>query len=305
MPAIDYAYDPTGELAANYIDNEVHVVDVSTDRSVFPHHAPFYDESYNLVVNGRKSGSAWVELMPNVDFQFSPMFIEASAKTGKRVFSYIVLVTEWDEIKLEYRAVGTYTDSELIAQVQASSIDRSLIYEWSKIYGDAVSYHPRVRDPDVIDKDPYEIINIGLQRILEALENPNSSTVVTTADITNMEQKIANAATKDDVNNNYKEHTQAPVTTGQDVTANVITEPLSSGVCGTFILAFVADDGRVQITNANFARNGNIVDQTIIGETFTDDELFTFEVSTQASSIVVDATPNTSGKFTAKVVYLA
>lgn len=305
MPAIDYAYDPTAALADNLITNEVHTVDTAVDRSVFPHHGPFYGDMFNFVVEGRQAGQAWVELMTNIDFQFSPIFIEAAAKTGKQVHSYIILITAHDEVRIQYRAIGQYTDAELLAQIQATTFDRSKVYEWSKIYGDAVSYHPRVRDPDVIDKDPYEIINIGLQRILEAIESPNSSTVITAADITQMQTQISNSVSREELDNAFTDHSETPAPAGADVPTEVISVEGTLGVCGTLVIAFVATDGRVQMTNVNFARNGNIIDQTIIGETFTDDELFTFAISVSGDRIVLNATPIADGRFTTKVIYLA
>ena len=85
MAFYDFNFDPTATSAANKVINEIHTVNVEEDRSVFPTHGAFYDNNHGLVVEGRTGTGDWEKFKPNIDFNFSPILLQAAAKTGKEV----------------------------------------------------------------------------------------------------------------------------------------------------------------------------------------------------------------------------
>lgn len=90
MPANNYAYDPTGQAAANRIVNEVHNVNTNVDISVFPLHGPVYAEDMKVEA---LQGGIWVELEEQKDYVYSPVYLGISASTSKDAVTYILLLT--------------------------------------------------------------------------------------------------------------------------------------------------------------------------------------------------------------------
>lgn len=165
MPVTTHTYDPGMTNPANLVSNEVVSVVPSVDRSVFPQQGAFFAESLILEASD-DNGASYTTLMPNKDYIFSPNFLAATAAAGKEVSSYVVLVRSvWTKVRLTYRVLGEYNDDLLLAIVGASTFDRSVLYNWSSLNGEIATYHPAVRDPDVLGKNWQEVLNVGLEKI--------------------------------------------------------------------------------------------------------------------------------------------
>lgn len=172
MPAIDYAYDPTGENPANRIELEVFDV---VDRGIVPLHGPFYQNG--LKVEARLGNGPWSEIYEMEHFNFSPVFARVAASTGKRVYSYLFLnvqdLSVFSQVRVSYNAVGEYEDTAVIAKVnELTPQDRQLVYKWRKIHNVA-TYPLDSRDPSLENKDIMEVVAGGLLQIREALDKLN------------------------------------------------------------------------------------------------------------------------------------
>lgn len=199
MPASDYEWDPNGNLVDNAITGEVFALNTAVTRAVFTQAGPFFKDT--MVVRGRKGTQPWEDLGELEHFFFSPPFLEVEQIVGREVFSYIVVMGDYTEISMDYHAVGKYTDNKLAAFIteldKSGNFDRSSLRAWRDVRGPAEYYHPRVRDPGIIDRNWMEVMNIGLNEIFMALQNPNTSTPQNFDQlITEMQNDIAQAATK-------------------------------------------------------------------------------------------------------------
>ena len=301
-------YDPLATSPANKVTGEVHNVNVTVDRHVIPDHAPFYDAQFGLIVEGRVGAGAWESLLPNVDFNYSPYYLQASAKTGKQVFTYFVLVKDVDEVRLTYQAVGQYSDSVLLAEVAtkmaSGTFDPSKVHEWDKVWGSEAYYNARVRDPDLHDKSEMEVFHLGIQRLIDAISNPNSSTVVTTADITKLQTDVANAATVGDVNDAYLVPSTPTMTAVANTTVSSISLP-SSLLTASMVVSFTAVTGETQIGTLLLARNSGSAtwDQTFTGEIFSDANMLTIDAITNTGQLLVNVTPDRNGVLSVKLIF--
>lgn len=302
MAYTDYDYDRYANNPANFIENEIHVVNVDVDRSIFLEHGAFYDDQNGLVLEGRQGAGAWELLNPEVDYQYSPLFLQAAAKTGKQVFSYLILIKSYDSVRVTYRALGKFEDTILLANVATSSIDRSKIHAWDTIWAPSEYYNPRARDVDLHDKTSLEVFNEAIQRLLISISNPLSSSVLTTADVTKLQQQVGNAVTTDDLTAFPTRLSSEPIQLSSDV-PDVILNLGSEVTTASFIVSFTADDGRVQAFHALIVRNGDIIDQTIYGEVLTDDDMVTFRTSVTAEQILVSLTSEFPGTARAKLIF--
>lgn len=218
MAYSDYVFDPTGESPDNLVSGELHTVDLSGDVSVFTEHGPFFGDS--IVVEGRKNSGAWSTLIPESQYGFSPLFLNASARTTRqRVFSYIVLnqdAIDVDEIRLTYQALGGYEDSGLLIQVATSTFDRSNMWEWAAFHGNAIDFSPQVRDQALVGVSPLDIIQRQLTKITEAIVDPYSGGVSQAVEISRLALKVENAVLKTEL-----EERLAEVEFNQAVSAGV------------------------------------------------------------------------------------
>jgi len=221
MAYTDYTFDPTGESPANLISAELHTVDMSIDVSVFTEHGPFFGDS--IVVEGRKNAGVWFPLIPESHFGFSPLFLNASARTTRqRIFSYIVLnqdAIDVDEVRITYQALGGYEDSALLVQVATAVFDRSNMWEWAAFHGNAIDFSPRVREQALVGVSALEILQRQLEKITQAIVDPYSGGKNHGVEISRLALKIENAVLKTDLEAKLTEvvYSQA-VTAGAPVT---------------------------------------------------------------------------------------
>ena len=159
----------------NLIVNEIH--QITTSRGVFPLKQSFYDEPDTLKVEGSVDGVSYTKLDSGIDFFFSPMWIDESARTGVFAYAYLVILGEWTHIRLSYEFAEpevtdgvSYlrTDNELKTQVANMTFDRMDVEGWYSVLG-TESYNPRSRNPLIAKKAEIEILNDGLSRIVTAL----------------------------------------------------------------------------------------------------------------------------------------
>lgn len=298
----DYNYDRYANNPDNLIQDEVHLVDVSVDRSVFLEHGAFYDDQNGLVVEGRQGTGAWEELSPEVNFQYSPLFLQAAAKTGKQVFSYLIIINDYSEVRVRYQALGAFEDTALLSSVATAEIDRSKIHAWDTIWAPSEYYNPRLRDVNLHDKTSIEVFNEAIQRLIISVSNPLSSSVVTTADITKLQTQIGTAVTEDRLMAYPTLLSAEPIILTED-TPDTILNLGDKHTSASFIVSFTADDGRVQAFHALIVKNGDIIDQTIYGEVLTDDDMITFSSSVTAGQILVSLTSEVPGIARAKLIF--
>lgn len=241
MPAADYVYDGSGVSPANKINNEEHAVVVGTDRGIFPNHHPFFGES--IIVHARNIGTdPWVELKPEIDYMFSPLFINGSARaTGQEIFTYIVLIADYLNVRITYQALGQFEDSQLVAEVATTAFDRSQAYEWSKINGNSANYAPQVRDASLKGRTYIEVVSAQLEKIRLAIGNPYTSDTNYGPIISDLQAKLAAIPSIDDITGMA---TGATTTTLVEANASseVYTVPTGRDFVRGF-LYFLADNG--------------------------------------------------------------
>lgn len=205
MAAADLEYDPLANNTNNQFTGEILPVNADVDRSVWPENYPFFINDGYFKVEGRSGDTgAWTLIQESVDFHFSPQFSEYSVATGREVVSYIVLnTTDYTQVRFSYKALGKYTDTVLLSEIAGLSasnrLNRASVVSWKQVKGSPVNYHPLVRDPNVVDRSYEEITYLGLERILNAIQNPNSSTVILPKDINQIYLALANKPSLDEV----------------------------------------------------------------------------------------------------------
>lgn len=307
MPASDYEWDPDGALAANAITGEVFALNTSVTRAVFTQAGPFFKDT--LVVRGRNGLQPWEELGELEHFFFSPPFLEMEQIVGREVFSYIVIMGSYTEISLDYRAVGEYTDNKLaahIVQLDSDGFDRSNIRAWRDVRGPAEYYHPRVRDPGIIDRNWMEVLNVGLNEIRTALQNPNTSTPQNFDQlITEIQNQIALAATKAELLGlSGVMDTQTAVAAGTD--GIVYTLP-AAGTFLNFEIAFYPDIGtgaeimQCLLANDNGTYRLTRYNQMLLGA----NTRYTLDVREDGTNLQILARPTVDGVFRLKTLYRA
>lgn len=206
MPAIDFNLDLTGANAGNRITAEIQAVVPLSDRSVFPLHGPFFGNEPSFTVEGKIGAGPWAELDANVDFLYSPQYVEFSTMVGKEIFSYVLIINDnIDQIRFTYQALGKYTDTALLAEITAAgSFNRYDLLEWAKFYGDVVNHHAYVSDPNVIGKSLLEVVHLQLEKLANIIANPNSTTILKPSDITSLKLDLANKADLSALDTTYR-----------------------------------------------------------------------------------------------------
>lgn len=198
MASKDFTYDPGKKLAANKIVGEEVPFDPSVTIAVIPENHPFFLTS--LVLEGQKSDNSWVTLNISTDYFVSPDFLQASGAIGEPIISYfVVLRKDIQKLKFSYHCLGQYENTTLLALIANREFDRTDPIEWGKIQGDAASFAPMVRDPNVIDRSLAEIQNIGLEKLRLAIANPHSGDSISATDVTDIFIQLGLTATKEDL----------------------------------------------------------------------------------------------------------
>lgn len=166
-------YDPFGTNPANYILDEV------TTPVDGPHIAPIEGVFYTtgFVVEGKlKSGGAYVPLVLNGDYIYSPQFTTRTAETGIPAYSYILLTdySRWSRIKMSYRGSGGAADQVLQAQiVTAGNFDTTNLTLWESFKGDSASIVPGGPDLDPRNSGVVYMLSGKLSAIAAAMQTPS------------------------------------------------------------------------------------------------------------------------------------
>jgi hypothetical protein len=148
--AITVVYDPSGTLIGNNIKNEV--VFPITQCAIFPKQGAFYQNGFTVTAV-RLSDNVTVQLVPNIDFEWSPPYSKQIDVIGAIVYSYILLkdVSLWTSATINYQAVGCENDAILLQQIiDLGSFDRLDFNSWKLVQGDYVVSADTVR-PDIFN----------------------------------------------------------------------------------------------------------------------------------------------------------
>lgn len=188
MAATDFVYDPTGESPDNLIANEVHSLEHSA--AVFPLHGAFYRE--RSIIEVSNNGTDWLPLEPMTQYRFSPLWMRATAALGKEIHSYVVIYGEWKECRITYQTLGQFEDRDLLEQVASATFDRKNPSEWLKIRG-CMSFNPIIRKTEWLEKTPLEVLNTGIEGILDELRQMTAGCdKATLQQVTNLEIRQSN-----------------------------------------------------------------------------------------------------------------
>lgn len=200
MPAINYVYDPDMKVAANLITGETKNITMGTDISVFPQHGPFFESS--LVLEGKNGAAAWAVLKPGIDYVYGPLYTGASAATGKEIFSYFLLIKTVTQVRYTYHVLGKYDDQKLMAEIAAAgSFNRASVYEWQRFRGDGLNWGNLTRDPKLASMSMLEVLVEQMKGIRDAIGNPYSANVNYGPVITELESRVSQILTMDDLKN--------------------------------------------------------------------------------------------------------
>lgn len=302
MAAANYNYDGSGKSAANKINNEEHAVVVATDRGVFPNSHPFFGES--LVAFGRTGPTdPWVELKPEIDYMFSPLFIDGSARaTGQEIFTYIVMIKDVTNVRLTYQALGKYTDSQLVAEVATTTFNRTSVYDWSKINGNAAQWAPQVRDASLKDRTYIEVVSAQLEKLRLAIANPYSEAVNYGPIITDIQAKIAAIPSIDQITGMATGATKV-TEVAANAAGNVYTVPGGRDYVRGF-LYFLADNGTdyegYDLSIVAPSGAGKIVVSGLVGN--NPSPITTVTITKVGDTGRISATSTLKGKFSFKLI---
>jgi hypothetical protein len=127
MPAVTYAFDPTGRASENLVQKELHTlteVNAAPYRILIPSFAPFY--SYNLKLEHVDLQGVVHELNEGVDYYLALPYMDATRTTGKSVFGGLPIINNLTNgaIQVTYQTVGSpwcadipYVYARLVEQV--------------------------------------------------------------------------------------------------------------------------------------------------------------------------------------------
>lgn len=297
MAYTDYAFDNTGENAANKVINELHSVNRAADVSVWPLQGAFFALNGTLDIEGRAGAGPWQEMLPNRDFMFSPNFLEPSARTGKTISSYIIIIKEVTEVRFKsYQAIGAIQNESLIAEVALSSIKRYEPFQWQMIGGDAQSFNPVFRDPELKGMSLEEIVANRLELIYQAIALPNSGTTFTAGDFTKIQAELAKKADSSSIGDGYKKP-QATIPASKPDIMVIPLELSTDTVAGKLLIIFTTDDQRVHSREINFIYEANVPNQTLVEDLYANTPLFTNTLDKVGSAIQLQCIPVAPGEF--------
>lgn len=163
-------YDPTGLNPANLITQEVQSLAVSV--AVQPVNGSFY--VHDLVVEGEPvGGGAYQVLEKYKDYTFSPMYLTIAMGTGREVFSWILMLTDWNKVRITYRATGAQPDATLAQEVlNAQPFDMLNFGNWQSFRGEQGNVKPYVNEPELYGLPLLEAVTNRLDAIENAISNP-------------------------------------------------------------------------------------------------------------------------------------
>ncbi|AXH71040.1 hypothetical protein [Vibrio phage BONAISHI] len=246
MPAIDYDYDPKRELAANQITGEVITINKAVDISVFPQHGPFFLDS--LTVEGF-DGATWTELNPGTDYLFGPSYMGASAATGQEITTFFILTPSSNpqQVRYSYHVLGKYEDSKLLAEIVESGLDRTKIFEWMRLKGDAVNWGAITRNPALASSSMLEILVDQCTGIKEAIADPYSASINLGPLVSQLEVAVNAIPTLAEFRAMVAEPTYSIVLPATSITT-LMDAPFASTNSISGVMSFVSDDGLRQET---------------------------------------------------------
>lgn len=261
MAASNLDLDLEGTNPANEFLGEVKLVDTSADRSVWPENYPFFINDGTFSIEGRIGAGAWTPLQESIDFVYSPHFSEYSINTGKEIVSYVLIMNDaLTEVRFNYKALGKYTDTTILNEIQilenAGKLDRASMTSWMQVKGQSPNY-ALSQDPNVVGRSHEEVIWLGLSKILEALNNPNSVTAILPKDITAINLALAEKVSAEQVAALILENTIDPYVATANEAAQMYRFPGNIvGIKGTLMISENAGTANNMVT-FNIFRDAN------------------------------------------------
>jgi len=183
-----FEFDPNASNPDNYFQGEPQTTNGTL--LVTPDNAPFFTK--DLVVIGFNSAHpGGKELKLHQDYVYSPLFTEMTFKVRAEVFSYLILMREWDSVEIDYRAVGSDPDTALLQEVvDAGSFDRSVLANWLQFRGQ--EYRSKL-PPALLGDSPkslLEILSDKMQQIADLIDSPPVLDPAVTQQITTKMQEL-------------------------------------------------------------------------------------------------------------------
>ncbi|QNI20949.1 hypothetical protein [Vibrio phage vB_pir03] len=295
MPANQYPYDPTGQAAANAIQDEVHAVDTSVDISVFPLHGPVYAEK--MKVESLQAG-AWVELEEQKDYVYSPLFLSVSASTRMDTITYILLVDKnHTQIRLNYQLVGQYEDDFLLQEItnKGAALDRKDLRSWLGVMGQTNFWEIIQRHPDLGEKGLLEVMVGQMDRMVKAMANPYTSNDNLGPKVTEL-LAIVNQLKEDMADFMSTKFTEKEVNAGapEDIYVHMY------GPAGILQVCFDADDGSAHTSTLINIVAGSSASHAEINTVKVGTVTVTFSSNVSNGRPVLRALSSKAGKFLTK-----
>lgn len=299
MAAKDYTFDPGMSNLLNKVANETVPFNPAVTLCVVPINHPFFGDS--LVVQGQLANSTWVPLNISKDYVYSPLFIEATASSGKELFSYFVVLNKnIKAVKFSYHTLGLYTDETLLASLAAKTFDRTDAVEWGKIDGNAATYHPMVRDPEVIGRSHSEILNIGLEKLRLAIANPHTGAAISASDVTDIYVQLGLMATKSDLSKVHTFPTKVSYVeqnTQREIYRYLVDYKFCSGE-----IMFKSKDSEFESVSFKIISHGSQPLLMLYGNVRTEAvSMINIDVARFGTDYRIVATPNRDGDFIVKI----
>ena len=171
-------YDPAKTEAGNYIEDEYHDV-VVEGLGIFPNesgddaHTPFFGDG--LLVLGSRDDDIeddYTELKYGRDYILSPPFITACMRTGREVYSYIVIIQpDIKHVKKSYHALGGPQDGTLFNEIMnRGEFDKTVLSNWLAFTGEQAGRDPAALDHEYHQKGVMEVLNLKLDQFLELMQ---------------------------------------------------------------------------------------------------------------------------------------
>jgi hypothetical protein len=166
-------YDPTGALLGNLVFGET--TSPVTEPDIWTLEGPFYQQG--LTVTGvLSSGGAPQELVPFLDYTFSPLYGKMTDQIGLPIYSYLLLTntSNWASVTTTYQAVGCARDAILLQEiVDLGTFDRTNLTVWEGLVGDSIITTDDIL-PDVLTNgETVYILSKKLNTLAAQLQGPN------------------------------------------------------------------------------------------------------------------------------------
>lgn len=167
--------DRTGNNPNNKIVNEPYVLSNKPTRSIAPINGPFFGESL-IVMDGARI------LSRGVDYQLVELHQEATLKTGKEIYSVILIINK--DISsagtVTYQALGghyQYNDAP-IANLFQSVLNDNRPVDWTNIFNKPTEFNPTIHRHLLDDIYGFEPVVDYLERIKRAITLGQTSIVL-------------------------------------------------------------------------------------------------------------------------------